>query len=173
MDAPTISIKIKGLQALDALNNGQLLGGLKVNGANAMLAIRGMDGNRMMMAKKGLLMREMEMEGNRMMLMQQPSQGAANAANTMGATATKSSVAQGAIAAKGGTTAKIAAIAAASKGAGAAMYKGIGWNLWLGGLGPWLVLGSVGMAAMGVYFYLRAQRLMLASGEGDGDFDER
>jgi hypothetical protein len=125
-----------------------------------------------MMAKKGLLMREMEMEGNRMMLMQ-PSQGAANMANATGPTVAKSSVAQGAIGAKSGSAAKVAISGAASKGAGAAMYKGIGWNLWLGGLGPWLVLGSVGMAAMGVYFYLRAQRLMLASGEGEGDFDER
>ena len=166
MDAPTISIKIKGLQAVDALN-GQLLGGIKINGGNAMLAMRGMDGNRMLMAKKGLLMREMEMEGNRMMLLQ-PSQGVGQGVGG----AAKGSVASNAIATtKSATTATAAASGAASKGGTVVITKGLGWNLWMAGLGPWLVLGSVGLAAMGLYFYLRAQRLMLKGGEEE--YDER
>jgi hypothetical protein len=177
MDAPTISIKIRGLQAVDALNNGQLLGGLKLNGGNVMMAMRNMgDGNRMMMAKKGLLMREMEMEGNRMMLLQQQGGGgnavtaAKSALASAPSPASVSSSASNVIAGKSATTAAVSG--AASKGGGVMIGKGLGLNLWLGGLGPWLVLGSVGMAAMGLYFYLRAQRLMLASG-GEEEFDER
>jgi hypothetical protein len=173
MDAPTISIKIRGLQAVDALNNGQLLGGLKINGGSAMMAMRGMDGNRMMMAKKGLLMREMEMEGNRMMMAQPTPMGnmanAAPAAKTTLAAAPASVPASNVVAAKSATTAAVSG--AATKGGAVGITKGIGLNLWLGGLGPWLVLGSVGMAAMGLYFYLRAQRLML--GNGDEELDER
>src|SRR6185369_5174369 len=95
MDAPTISIKIKGLQAVDALNNGKLLGGLKINGA--MMGMRGMgDGNRLMMAKKGLMMREMEMEGNRMMLLQPSNATSATKSAVASAPAAKGAVSKAA-----------------------------------------------------------------------------
>src|SRR6185436_19209152 len=75
MDAPTISIKINGLRAMD----GQLLGGIKIKGANALMGMGGMEGNRMM-AQNGRMMRMREVEdGRRMMqgqMMQAPMQQA-------------------------------------------------------------------------------------------------
>jgi hypothetical protein len=158
MDAPTISIKIKGLQAVDALNS---LGGLKINGVNALVGMGRMEANRAAMAGKGLMMREMEMEGNRMLL-QAKGAGMAKTTVTTGAQAT----AVGAKSAAAGTT-KVAGAA------GAAMFgsKGLG-SLWLGGLGPWLVLTSLGLAATGIYFYLRAQRMMAEGGGHDPEVDE-
>jgi hypothetical protein len=159
MDAG-ISIKIKGLQAIDALNRGQLLGGVKIQGVNALLGMRGMEANGALM-NKGLLMREVEIEGNRMMLMQ-PSQGAgAVKAPALSAVAPKSAAAM--------TKGAGAAATTKSVGVAALSTKGWGYGLWLGGFGPWLVLGSLGLAATGVYFYLRAQRLILEAGVPEAD----
>jgi hypothetical protein len=166
-DAPTITLKIKGLQALQTLNG---LGGLKINGANAlmlggmegnraaMMMNMGDNGNRAMMAGRGM-MREMEMEGNRMMLSKG---GGAMAKGTMaqsGATL--------------GATKSATAAATTKSVTSASMFgtKGIG-SLWLGGLGPWLVLTSLGLAATGIYFYLRAQRMMLEGNGHDSDADD-
>ncbi len=158
MDAPTISIKIKGLQAVDALNN---LGGLKINGANALLRMGEIEANRAALAGKGAMMREMEMEGNRMLLQAK----GAGAAKTSVAATTTNAVAGGAKSAAVGTT-KVAGAAPV----GATMFgsKGLG-ALWLGGLGPWLVLTSLGLAATGIYFYLRAQRMMHENAGFDRD----
>jgi hypothetical protein len=160
MDAPTISIKIKGLQAVDALNT---LGGLKINGANALVGLGGMEGNRAALAGKGLMMREMEMEGNRMLLQQ-----------AKAASMAKANVAQAtAVGAKSAATGTAKAAGAAGT-AGVTMFgsKGLG-TLWLGGLGPWLVLTSLGLAATGIYFYLRAQRMMHENGGSDRDVYDR
>jgi hypothetical protein len=167
MDAPSISIKIRGLQALEALNgNGQLMGGIKIKGTQALMGLREIEGNRRaVMANKGMMMREIEMEGRRQMMMQ-PTQGAtaAKGAVTKGTTATVSTVK--------GVAAKTAVVSGASAGAGgAAALNGVGWGLGLGGLGPWLALAALGLAATGVYFYLRAQQLAKASAEDMGDLD--
>jgi hypothetical protein len=175
---PTISIKINGLQAL---NDGQILGGAKLNGAN--LAMMGEDGNRALMAKKAaLLMRgggEMEMEGKRMILLQ-PSNGAGMTKGALGssgagggAVGAKSAVAtNAAMSGAPAATANSGAAAAKSASAAAASAKGMGWNLALGGFGPWLVLGSLGIAAVGLYFYLRAERMAMEAAANESPFDE-
>jgi hypothetical protein len=162
MDAPSISIKIRGLQALEAMNgNGQLMGGIKIKGAGALMGLREIEGNRAIMAKKGLMMRELELEGRRMML--QPSNGAtaAKGAITKGTTAT---------ATMKGVAAKSAVVSGAG---GAAAMSSVGWGLGLGGLGPWLALAALGLAATGIYFYLRAQQLAKASTEDLDELDSR
>jgi hypothetical protein len=171
MDAPTISIKIKGLQALNALNGG--LGGVKINGANALLGMGGMEANRAVMAQKGLLMREMEMEGNRMMLAQPPNGAGAGIAKAAATT----NAATGTTAATTATNvgAKSAAVAGTKGLGGGAAVKSMGYyySPWLGALGPWVILASVGLAATGIYFYLRAQRMMLEGPSRDHDPDDR
>jgi hypothetical protein len=172
---PTISIKINGLRAL---NDGQLIGGAKLNGAN--LAMMGEDGNRALLAKKALMRGgEIEMEGKRMILLQ-PSNGAGAgmkgglASSGAGAVGTKSAIVtnatpnatmSGAATTSGGSVAK-------SAGAATVSAKGMGWKLALGGFGPWLVLGSLGIAAVGLYFYLRAERMAMEAAANESPFDE-
>jgi hypothetical protein len=166
MDAPSISIKIRGIQALQALNgNGQLMEGIRIKGANALMGLREVEGNRAMAAKKGMMMREIELEGRRMM-MQPPTPNAATAAKGAGAV-TKGTAAT---ATAKGVVAKSAVGASAGAG-GAAALNTMGWGLGLGGLGPWLALAALGLAATGVYFYLRAQQLARASSEDLHDLD--
>jgi hypothetical protein len=159
MDAPTISIKIRGLQALEAMNgNGQLLGGMKIQGANTLMGLRELEGNRALMAKKGMMLREVELEGRRMMLQQ--SNGTA-AAKGMVAKTTSATTTMKGVATKG----------AVASGTGVTAAHGIGWGLGLGGLGPWLALAALGLAATGIYFYMRAQQLAQASGEDAGELE--
>lgn len=160
MDAPTISIKIRGLQALEAMRgNGQLLGGVKIQGANALMGLREMEGNRAVMAKKGMMLREVELEGRRMML--QPPAPTTAAKGVVAKSAPATSAVKG-IAAKG----------AVVSGTGAAAAHGIGWGLGLGGLGPWLALAALGLAATGIYFYMRAQQLAQASAQDAGELEQ-
>ena len=184
MDAPTISIKIRGLQALEALNgNGQLAGTMKIKGANALMGLREMENNRRaIMTKKGMMMREMEMEGRRMMLQPSNMNGMNGGMNGMnggmngmnggmnGMSATKGAVAKSG-STVGATMKGAAAKGAVVSGAGAASYgaKGVGWGLGLGGLGPWLALAALGLAATGIYFYMRAQQLAQSAAEDFGD----
>jgi hypothetical protein len=171
MDVPTISIKIRGLQALEAMNgNGQIMGGVKIKGMKALMGLRELDGNRRaLMAKKGMLMREVEMEGGRRMMMQ-PLTPPTPPMDT--ATAVKGAVAKttsGASTLKG-VAAKGAIVSGTGAGA-AATAHGLGWGLGLGGLGPWLALAALGLAATGIYFYMRAQQLAQAANEDNGDLE--
>jgi hypothetical protein len=174
MDAPTISIKIRGLQALEALNgNGQLLGGMKIQGGNALMGLREMEGNRRaIMAKKGMMMRggEIEMEGRRRMMMQaapDPTTTTANAKGMVAKTASATSAATTPATIKGA-----AAKGAAVSGTGVLASHGVGWGLGLGGLGPWLALAALGLAATGIYFYMRAQQLAAISAHETNDLDQ-
>jgi hypothetical protein len=178
MDAPTISIKINGLRAVDGLN-GQLLGGIKIKGANAILGMGGREANRAMMGQNGLMMRMREMEDGRRM-MQGPMQGPMQPMQSMQSMQPAMQPIQPpngiAEIAKGSAATTKAAAGGAAKsaglGGGAAYHsKGLAMSLWLGGFGPWLVLGSLGLAATGIYFYLRAQRMMLE--RGDEEYDDR
>ena len=162
MDVPTISIKIRGLQALEAMNgNGQLLGGVKIQGANALMRLPEMEGNRAIMAKKGMMLREVELEGRRMML--QPPNATTATKGMVAKTASATSTMKG-VAAKGAVV--------SGTGAVAAHGMGYGWGLGLGGLGPWLALAALGLAATGIYFYMRAQQLAEASGQDPHDLEQ-
>jgi hypothetical protein len=171
MDAPTISIKIRGLQALQALNgNGQLVGGMQIQGGNALMGLREIDGNRRaLMAKKGMMMGgEVEMEGRRRMILQAADPTTtANAKGMIGKTASATSMATSPATIKG-----VAAKGAAASGTGALAAHGVGWGLGLGGLGPWLALAALGLAATGIYFYMRAQQLAAASTRDTSDLDQ-
>jgi hypothetical protein len=161
MDAPTISIKIRGLQALEALNgNGQLLGGMKIQGGNALMGLREVEGNRAIMAKKGMMLREVEIEGRRRMML----------APSNGTTATKGMVAKTSSATS--TVKGVAAKGAVVSGTGAAAAHGVGWGLGLGGLGLWLALAALGLAATGIYFYMRAQQLAQATAQDMADLEQ-
>jgi hypothetical protein len=170
MDVPTISIKIRGLQALEALNgNGQLLGGMKMQGGNALMGLREIEGNRAIMAKKGMMLREIEMEGGRRMMLQPPPDGGATAAKGMVA---KTTAATSTMTSATSTVKGVAAKGAVVSGTGAVAAHGVGWGLGLGGLGPWLALAALGLAATGIYFYMRAQQLAQASGHDMSDLDQ-
>jgi hypothetical protein len=174
MDAPTISIKIRGLQALEALNgNGQLLGGMKIQGGNAVMGLREIEGNRRaIMAKKGMMMREVEIEGRRRMMLQATDPTTtANAKGLVAKTASATSMATSP-ATSTATIKGVAAKGAAATGTGALAAHGVGWGLGLGGLGPWLALAALGLAATGIYFYMRAQQLAAASVHDNSDLDQ-
>jgi hypothetical protein len=255
MDAPTISIKLKGMQAIQALNGGQLLGGLKLQGGAMLLGIREIEGRGLAMLQNGGgMMRDVEIEGKRMLLLQPSAPAAAAPSVTQGTVAkaavgTKgaSAIAAPAIApvapaiapaapvivptapamapavpalipppteavsamAKGAMMAPAAAktavvssvvaptiaaapsaaalsasapavgmgsmqgLGSAAKGcvgaktavttAGPIVKAGaaaLGWGVALGSLGPWLALGSLGLAVTGVYFYVQARRIV-------------
>jgi hypothetical protein len=147
MEVPTISIKIKGLNAIEALSGkGQLLGGLKMQGGLASMKITELEAKRVLVTKKGLILQEVEGHA----VFDVPK--AATKAATKGAIA-KGMGAKSAIVVKGsGMKAVMVPTAAMSA-------KGLGWSLGLGGFGPWLALGALGLAATGVYFYLRAQAM--------------
>jgi hypothetical protein len=142
MEAPVITIKIKGLGMTQALGaKGALAGGVKLKGLAAKGALTKateFEAKRITATKGGMLLHVSEMEGHAHALA--PAMGKAGAA-------TKGLGAKSAIATKGavGTSAALSA-------------KHLGWSLGLGGIGPWLVLGAVGLAAAGVYMYLRAQQ---------------
>ncbi len=138
MEAPTISIKIKGLTAIEALSKkGQLLSGLK--GSTASLKLGELEAKKILVTKNGLVLKEIE----------------GHAVLDVPKAATK--------AAAKGAAGKAAVVVKGAKAAvvpGTAMSaKGLGWSLGLGGFGPWLALGALGLAATGLYFYLRAQTM--------------
>lgn len=164
MEVPTVSIKIKGLDAIQALSGkGQLLGTLKVPAGAAAakgpasLKFTELEAKRVIVTKKGLVLQEIE--------------GHAVLEGSNGFAATKSAVTtKGALGTKGGVVVKSAAAKSAIVPGAALSAKGLGWSLGLGGLGPWLALGALGLAATGVYFYLRAQRMETEADDG-GDFE--
>jgi hypothetical protein len=84
------------------------------------------------------------------------------AAQTAGAKATTAlapqglgSAAKACLGAKAAVTSGVAAKVAAVPAAAA-----LGWGVALGTLGPWLAVGSLGLAVTGVYFYVQARRLV-------------
>jgi hypothetical protein len=231
MDAPMISIKLKGLHAIHALCGGGKVSGLmNMPGVALAMGMKEME-LKGLMAKNGLMMRELEMEGRRMIVLQ-PSNGtqgavtqgaigkstlASKSSTVMGgmqsvpqttgastealgplakaggpsALSTKSSALMGGGATKAAAAPMAAALSngpapalsnglgsvvkgslvtksalvggAAAKsavGPGVVALQGMGWGLVLGALGPWLALGSLGLAATGVYFYVQARRLV-------------
>jgi hypothetical protein len=56
----------------------------------------------------------------------------------------------------GATKAAAANVGSVAKVGAAAL----GWGVALGGLGPWLAVGSLGLAVTGIYFYVQARRLV-------------
>jgi hypothetical protein len=152
MEAPVVTIKIKGLGAVKAFNaKGAMLGGVKLKGLAAKGAVvkaTEFEAKRITATKGGLLLHVSEMEGHVHNL----------APAALGKT--------GAVAKGVGAKSAVASKSVVSTGA-ALSAKGLGWSLGLGGLGPWLVLGAVGLAATGVYMYLRAQQEEDALREAD------
>lgn len=204
MQVPTVSIKIKGLKALEALGTqNNLLAGLNLKGAGAATAkMKGLgagagqlvdfETKRVFMTPDGVRVVQ-EFDGHVLLngkgatkVVVKGGKGAAStvivkggkgAAKTVivkgavakGALAT-SPIAQGAIVTKGPVVVKVAAAKSAMVPGAALSAKGLGWSLGLGGLGPWLALGAVGLAATGVYLYLRARNMEQTPDE-DHDFE--
>ena len=146
MEVPAVSIKIKGLQAIEALGGkGGLLAGLKAKGGAAAVKLGELEAKRVLLTKKGALILG-EVEGNLF----------GPKAATLG---------KGALGTKGAMVAKGAAATATTAAPSTLLSaKGLGWSLGLGGLGPWLALGALCMTATGVYLYVRERRAAAASG---------
>ncbi len=137
MEAPTVSIKIKGLQAIEAFTKkGQLLSGLK--GSTTSLKLGEIEAKKVLVTKNGLVLKEIEGHA----VLDAPKAAAKAAAKGVG---------KGAVVVKGAKAAVVPGTAMSA--------KGLGWSLGLGGFGPWLALGALGLAATGLYFYLRAQTM--------------
>ncbi len=146
MEAPTVTIKIKGLKAIHALGGKGAAGGVKIKGLavgkGAAMKVAEVETTRVVATKGGLVMQATEIETH---VMAGAKGKAAMGAKT--AMVTKGAAAKSAVAGKGAV------------GTGAALSaKGIGWSLGLGGFGPWLVLGALGLTAAGIYLYLRADQ---------------
>jgi hypothetical protein len=210
MDAPMISIKLKGLQAIQALNanGGQFMGpmmGMNLNGGGILVRLKDMDNGRMMLKMKNgmMMMRDMDMEGKRMLLLQPASPPPPPPVPLAAKAATKIAIAPAAPAMEAMAAAKTSSVAAAktamsAAGAGktalavasapaaiattksaalsvaksaavpaAAALSGLGWGLALGALWPWIALGSAGLAATGIYFYVQARRMVTEVPEWD------
>lgn len=161
METPAVIIKVKGLSAINTLSSqGQLLGGLKLKGLaaggkTAAAKMGEIEAGRILATKKGLVLYAAEIEG---------------AACAPKAVVTKAAAVTKAASVKGAGVAAVSG-AATTKGAigtGAALSaKTVGWSLGLGGFGPWLALGALGLAATGVYLYLRSQQVQDALEEPD------
>jgi hypothetical protein len=189
---PLLSIKVKGLDALQALTiKGPGLGALKVKGLGA-LGARGVELETLRLgsakAAKGFTLRAVELEGAKLAT---TSKGTVLTATGIdhgcelltikGAkTAAASTKAIGA--ASGATAVKLKVAGTAAKGAVCAapcasgtIWSGTGWSLGLGlGLGAWgpvLFLGTAGLVATGIYLYRRNRELEAEdrAAEGLGD----
>lgn len=142
METPVISIKIKGANAINALTSkGQIVGTMKLEGA-AGLAKGG--SLKMGAVKAG----ELEAEGliaTKHGIVKSEVEGLAM---------------QKGAAAKAGSAAKVAGSKGAASGtiwSGKGMSLGLGWGL--GSMGPVLVLGALGLGAVGIYLYRRNRKL--------------
>lgn len=154
METPTITIKIKGLDILTGKGQ-QVLTGLKMHGVGAgSLKITELEAKRVLVTKKGLVLQEVEghafFDGSKV--------------------ATKGALAKG-LGAKSGVVVKGSGVKAVMVPGAALSAKGLGWSLGLGGFGPWLALGALGLAATGIYFYLRAQAMERLPEPPEGDFE--
>lgn len=154
METPALTIKIKGADAINALTSkGQVLGSLKLKGGAGLakggtFKLAHIDAARRAGAAKAVTA-EFEAETTTMM--------AKGGTLKAGAGAGKAAAAKGASA------------LAASKGASTA-GKGLslGLGLGLGAMGPVLVLGALGLGALGIYYYRRNMKLA----EEDAGFDD-
>jgi hypothetical protein len=194
MDTSTISIKVKGIDAINALTGkGQLLSGMKLKGIATSQGIvwkaaefevakvgaaSGMAGaaeveTTALATKKGLVLKSIECEGGTLCPLV-TNAGAPSAASGSVAGAAKASGAKGAtvVKASAGAAAKTGAAASAKGGACAASSglcaKTVG--LGLGGAAPYLIGGAVVLAGAALYMYLRSRRL-LEEAEDIGDLE--
>jgi hypothetical protein len=157
METPALYIKIKGADALAALTKGQVIGAAKLKGGaalakGAMLHGAEIEAEGLLATKHGIIATEFE--------------GVFGGLTKGGACTAKGAAAKGAAATSGAAKASAAkaaaAKAAAAKGGGAGALwssKSIGLGLGLGALGPILVLGALGLGAVGLYLYRRNKKL--------------
>lgn len=153
MDPASMVIKIKGLSAVSSLSSqSPLVGVVKLKGMAAGTGVAAaklgeIEIGKVIATKKGLLLTELEAD-----CLPAITKVASGKAVIGKAAVTKAAVAKGAT--QGALTGSKAVY-----GTGAALAaKSAGWSLGLGGLGPWLALGALGLAATGIYLYLRAQQ---------------
>jgi len=160
METGSMIIKIKGISAVNALSTTKpLIGTVKLKGVAAGAKLGELEATRVLATKKGLLLHGVELEAP---CVPAASKTAAGKAALGG----KAALAKGAVA-KGATSSKVVG-GKAALGTGAALSaKSAGLGLGLGGLGPWLALGALGLAATGIYLYLRAQQPQDAFQEPD------
>jgi hypothetical protein len=155
MEVPAVSIKIKGMDAINALaGKGQLLGGMKLKGAAALGQLEGAR----LGAAKGLTVSGLELETEKVIL---GKHGFAIAEiEAKGPILLKSGAAKSAGVAKGAT---LACKGAAAKGSAGTIWtaKGLslGLGVGLGAVGPFLVLAALGLGATGIYLYRRNKKL--------------
>lgn len=155
MDPSSVVIKIKGLNAIPSLSaKGPLVGVVKLKGAAAGTAavtgLHELEAGRAVVTKKGVLLYGAELEPDCIAGLAKASGGKA----ALGKAALGKAGVSKAVIVKSAATGGKAAI-----GTGAALSaKSVGWGLGLGGLGPWLALGALGLAATGIYLYLRSQQ---------------
>jgi hypothetical protein len=157
METPALYIKIKGADAIAALTKGQFLGAAKLKGGaalakGALLHGAELEAEGLLATKHGILATEFE--------------GVFGGLTKGSAGAAKTAVAKGA-AAKA-TAAKAAAAKSAASTGTLWSGKSISLGLGLGALGPILVLGALGLGAVGLYLYRRNKKL---EGE-DMSFDD-
>ena len=114
------------------------------------------DGPGLVMTKSGLVIKAAEVEATGPCLAMQAATGksAAVATGVKGA-----AVATGVGAAKGAATAKGVGVAGKAATGVAWCGKSAGWGMGLGGFGPLIVIGVLGLAATGAYLYLRNRKL--------------
>jgi hypothetical protein len=161
METPALYIKIKGAEAISALTKGQVVGAAKLKGG-AVLA-------------KGVLLKGAEIEGEGLIATKHGIFAAEFEGVHAGFTNGAGGVVKGAGSAAKGAAAKAGAVKAGAAKAGASAGTiwsgkgvGLGLGLGLGALGPILVLGALGLGAVGIYLYRRNKKLEAE----DMSFDE-
>lgn len=145
METPALLIKIKGADAISALTKGQVVSAAKLKGgaslaSGALLPKAEFEREGLFATKHGLATGEIE---GKLGSFAKGGGGAAKGA------AAKASAAKTA-AVKGGAS-------AGTVWSGKGMSLGLG--LGLGALGPVLVLGALGLGAVGIYLYRRNKKL--------------
>jgi hypothetical protein len=158
--SPGATIKVKGTALYPGTAKLSGAGGAKLASTKGIvLKTVEYDGPGLVMTKSGLVIKATEVEATGPCLAMQAASGK-SAAAASGVTAAKgAAVATGVTAAKGAATAKT--VGAASKAATGAAWcgKSAGWTMGLGGFGPLIVIGVLGLAATGAYLYLRNKKL--------------
>jgi hypothetical protein len=182
MEAPLLSIKVKGLDALQGLTiKGPGLGALKVKGLGA-IGARGIEFETLRAgtakAAKGVTLRAVDLEGVKLATTSKGTVLTATGvdhgcelltikgAKAAAASGTTKTIAVG----KGATALKLKVAGTAAKGAvctppcaSGTIWSGTGLSLGLGlGLGAWgpvLLLGTAGLVAAGIYLYRRNREL--------------
>jgi len=163
MDPASMVIKIKGLSAINSLASGTpIVGVVKLKGGitaakAATVKLGELEGGRLLATKKGLLLYGAELEHACLPGAKVAATKAAVAKAAVGKVALAKGASQGAV-----VGSKVALGSSAAMSA-----KSVGWSLGLGGLGPWLALGALGLAATGIYLYLRSQQPQDAFEEPD------